>query len=227
MKSLIKAADVKNLIGTDNKTLYVDTDAIVTFEARDMAEKLGIAIKRTEAGRNESKCSEAAASSECCSGAGTAAIDQSRIAQIVEQVVAATCAGGQCQQDLKVDKDPGGLRLVHGGTVVFEPFNTGNPNHKVQIKELLDIKESPHMSTGFMTIEKTSFDWVLNYEEIDYIVEGVLEFIIDGKKYSGKAGDVFYIPSGASVTFSSPGKVKFFYVTYPANWAELSDYDKK
>jgi ethanolamine utilization protein EutQ len=34
---------------------------------------------------------------------------------------------------------------------------------------------------------------------------------------------VIYIPKGAQVVFSSPGFAKVFYVTYPANWDELSN----
>ncbi len=101
-----------------------------------------------------------------------------------------------------------------------------HPDDKVGIGEILSIKESPNMASGFMTMEKTSFDWTLKYEEIDYVVDGMLEFKVNGQTYRGQAGDVFYIPANASVTFSAPGKVKFFFVTYPANWAELSAYQK-
>jgi len=63
-------------------------------------------------------------------------------------------------------------------------------------------------------------------EELDYVIEGSLDIIVNGKTYRGKAGDVFYIPKNTTVTFSTPDKAKFFFVTYPANWAELSNYQK-
>jgi ethanolamine utilization protein EutQ len=217
MKKLIKAADVRDLVGSDSKTLYVGKGAIITPEAKDMAARMGITILRED--RPSVQHPQHAAADSCCA----AGIDQQSITKIVQQVMAAAATA---PAELPVERDAGGLRLVHGDTVAFEAFDTGNSADKVQIKEILDIKESPHMATGFMTIDQSKFDWELKYEEIDYIIEGVLEFTINGKKYSGKAGDVFYIPSGSAVTFSSPGKVRFFFVTYPANWAELSDYEK-
>ncbi|WP_350650244.1 AraC family ligand binding domain-containing protein [Pseudomonas sp. HY13-MNA-CIBAN-0226] len=40
-----------------------------------------------------------------------------------------------------------------------------------------------------------------------------------GKTYKGGPGDVFFIPKGSAIEFGSPGKVRFVYVTYPADWA--------
>jgi ethanolamine utilization protein EutQ len=227
MKELLKAADIRNLIGSGEKVVCVSKDAIITPEAKDLAVRLGITIRRGQAGPGAtSSCQSLTATTAGDSQPGSVtALDQNSIARIVEQVVAAALPAAQ-QQGPTVERDAGGLLLVRGKTVVLEPFNTGHSGDRVGIREILGIKESPNMSSGFMSMEKSSFDWTLKYDEIDYIVEGVLEFTVNGKTYSGQAGDVFYIPCNSSVTFSAPGKVKFFYVTYPANWAELSDYGK-
>ena len=37
-------------------------------------------------------------------------------------------------------------------------------------------------------------------------------------KQMRKAGDVLYIPKGSAIEFGTTSKVRFFYVTYPANW---------
>lgn len=205
MKKLITADTVKSLVGTDQKVLRVSADSIITHAARDEANRLGIVIQKESRSQQESDV----------------VIDPSLVKKIVKETLESI---ERNSKGLVVKADPSGLRLVRGDSVVFEPFDTGKPGDKVGIKEILSIKESPNMATGFMTMEKSSFSWTLKYDEIDYIIDGVLEFTVNGKTYSGKAGDVFFIPSNTTVTFSTPDRVKFFFVTYPANWAELSNY---
>lgn len=234
MKKLVTASDIKNLISSGRKSLCFEPGTIITPSAKDLAAELGVVIesgpRRETAPAACPTAPPAAEPADCIAGAcGTAAganeISPALIAQIVREVLASV-PGIQAEGAMVKEEDPSGLRLIRGSTVNCESFNTGNPRDKVGIKEILNIKESPNMATGFMTIEESSFSWDLKYEEMDYIIEGTLEMTVNGKTYRGQAGDVFYLPSNATVTFSSPDKCKFFFVTYPANWAELSDYQK-
>jgi ethanolamine utilization protein EutQ len=59
----------------------------------------------------------------------------------------------------------------------------------------------------------------MDYDEIDYVVEGVLQLGLGGRVLEGRPGDVLYIPKGSKVHFGTPSRVRVFYVTYPANWA--------
>nr|WP_312427029.1 cupin domain-containing protein [Lacrimispora sp.] len=97
-------------------------------------------------------------------------------------------------------------------------LDTGNPNHKVYTKDLVSLTESPRLGCGLMIMENTTFDWTLGYDEIDYIIEGTLTIIIDGRRITAKAGELILIPSGSSIQFSVEGKARFIYVTYPADW---------
>ena len=54
--------------------------------------------------------------------------------------------------------------------------------------------------------------------KIDVVLEGELHIRSEGKTVIGKAGDVIFIPRGSSIEFGTPGKVRFIYVTYPADW---------
>lgn len=231
MKTLITVSEVKEFAATGKKTMYIDTNTIVTPAARDAASERGIKIiigvprekitekhQNNEAGVPRNKL-------EAANQEASEAVDPALIAKIVGEVIKSLNQSSKPPQLVK-EADSSGLRLVKGNSVVLEKFNTGDPSHNVKIKEILNIKESPNMATGFMTMENTAFDWHLTYDEIDYIIEGTLEFIVNGKKYTGTAGDVFFIPADTKVTFSAPDKVKFFFVTYPANWAELSGYKK-
>lgn len=97
-------------------------------------------------------------------------------------------------------------------------LDTGNPNHKVYTKDLVSLSESPRLGCGLMVMENTTFDWTLGYDEIDYIVEGTLTIIIDGRRITANAGELILIPSGSKIQFSVEGKARFIYVTYPADW---------
>jgi len=220
VKTLISVNEIKSLASAGKKALYVEPPGtIITPAARDAASEWGIAIKfGPEPQEAPAQClepQEQEKEPETVSSPVLSTISPELISKIVMEVMANL---PQCHPaEIVKEVDPSGIRLVRGNSVRCESFNTGNPKDKVGIKEILTIRESPNMCTGFMTLDKTSFDWHLMYEEIDYIVEGTLEITINGKTYRGKAGDVFYIPADSKITFSSPDQVKFFFVTYPAN----------
>ena len=71
-----------------------------------------------------------------------------------------------------------------------------------------------------MEMEESAFDWELNYDEIDYVIDGTLEIIVDGNKVTGNRGDAILIPKGSKIKFSAPNFARFLYVIYPANWEE-------
>ncbi len=98
-------------------------------------------------------------------------------------------------------------------------LDTGNDSHRVFTHDLFSLEESPRLGCGIMEMEETTFDWTLNYDEIDYVIEGTLTIIKNGKSVTAGPGEVILIPKGSSIQFSVPGKARFLYVTYPADWA--------
>lgn len=68
-----------------------------------------------------------------------------------------------------------------------------------------------------MEMKETTFDWTLNYDEIDYVIERHMDVITDGTKVSAGSGEVILIPKGCKIKFSVPEYARFIYVTYPAN----------
>ena len=117
--------------------------------------------------------------------------------------------------------DQSGVGVVKISSVKPERFDTGNPNDKVFLTDVFTIEESGRLSCGVMEMEESTFDWTLNYDEIDYVIEGTLEIIIDGRKITGNRGDVILIPKGSRIKFSAPEFARFLYVIYPANWEEV------
>jgi ethanolamine utilization protein EutQ len=216
MKKLICAKDVEDLEKQGQKVLYIDSKTIITPAAKDAAKVFGIDFS-TEKKSSGSELSKLANSS-------TGEIDSQMIFTVLKALADKGLLKGLLENLPKApysaERDEGGLKLVRGNSVKFDVFDTGNPSNKVYYQELVSKDESS-MSAGFLTIEKSSFEWDLTYEEIDYVIEGTVTVSINGKTYTAYPGDVLYVPSGSKVIWGSPDKAKIFYTTYPANWADL------
>lgn len=100
-------------------------------------------------------------------------------------------------------------------------LDTGNPSHKVYTRDVFDLSESPRLGCGIMEMTDTTFDWTLQYDEIDYVIDGTLNINCNGTTTTANKGEIILIPKGSKIQFSVDGFSRFLYVTYPANWAEL------
>ena len=110
------------------------------------------------------------------------------------------------------------LALPQETVTEADRLDTGRPGDVVYTKDLLTLSESPRLGVGLMVMDRTTFPWTLNYDEVDYVIEGRLEILIGGDKVSAGPGEVLFIPKGSSIQFSGPDKARFLYVTYPADW---------
>ena len=102
-----------------------------------------------------------------------------------------------------------------------DKLDTGNPLHKVYTRDVFTLRESPRLGCGIMEMTDTTFDWDLQYDEIDYVIDGTLSIISNNSVTTANAGEIILIPKGSSIKFSVDGFARFMYVTYPANWAEM------
>ncbi|MFL2029269.1 cupin domain-containing protein [Loigolactobacillus zhaoyuanensis] len=204
MKKLIciKSVEAVHIKGQQNYS--VDKDTIITPAAKDLADEYGISFVHDKA-----------------QSASTAGHNFTK-KDLVELLKGIIADGGLENSNLpfKAECHSNGLKVVKGGSVRMDEFETGNPAADVKFQELVS-KEESQMSAGFLEINHSSFDWKLTYEEIDYVISGTLQVVIDGKKYTATAGDVLFVPSGSDVTWGSPDQAHIFYTTYPSNWADL------
>ncbi len=97
-------------------------------------------------------------------------------------------------------------------------MDTGDPRHRVYTRDLFTTEQSPRLGAGLMEMEATTFSWTLNYDEMDYVIEGALSVLIGGEKITAGPGEVIYIPKGSSIQFSVAGRARFLYFVYPADW---------
>lgn len=113
------------------------------------------------------------------------------------------------------------VTLVRADAVRLEPFpaDVGRPEMKLRLADVITGAHGSPMGAGFMTWETGSFPWKLDYDEIDYVIEGQLEIRKGSQVVVGNPGDVIYIPRGSEISFGSPSFARVFYVTFPADWA--------
>lgn len=118
---------------------------------------------------------------------------------------------------------------VHGVRAVKVPalevdeshrMDTGRAGDRVYTRDLFTLQESPRLGAGLMEMTDTTFPWTLNYDEMDYVVEGRLDILINGDKISAGPGELVYIPKGSAIQFSVAGHARFLYFVYPADWQE-------
>jgi len=175
------AADIIQLAHLrKTNVLMLAPDDIVTSEAEDVAQALGIRLLR----------------------------ESSLASMAVEKPIDAA------QPALPL------LKKVSGFGVQLEPFGSGGAGDAahVRLKDVITSADRSPMGSGYMTLEKGEFPWTLSYDEIDIVLEGELVITRGNETVRGNADDIIFIPKGSSITFGTPNRVRFVYVTYPADW---------
>ena len=97
-------------------------------------------------------------------------------------------------------------------------MDTGHTGDRVYTRDLFTLDESPRLGAGIMEMTDTTFPWTLNYDEMDYVIEGRLDIQTDRGTISAGPGEILYIPKGSSIRFSVTGHARFLYFVYPADW---------
>lgn len=146
-------------------------------------------------------------------------MQEKQLEEIIRKIVAEQSVRKSIQVEKTVD-EKSGVIAIHAPSVKLEPFDTGKAGDQVFLKDVFSLQESPRLGCGIMEMKASCFDWVLKYDEIDYVIEGRLEIIIAGKKIIGEAGDIILIPKDTAIQFSVPTFARFLYTTYPANWED-------
>lgn len=115
-------------------------------------------------------------------------------------------------------------RLTHVSDVrrlALDPFPTDDPPAQmdVRLRDVVSARDGLPMAAGVMSLREGTFPWHLDYDEIEYVIEGELHITAGDERVVGRPGDVIAVPKGTSITFGTPSWTKFLYVTYPADWS--------
>ena len=230
MKKLITANDIRAAHARGEAEISVVLRAsIITPEAREVAELLGVAIHECDEsapepaapaaeGKTESQRIRETIIAQLPEGQFT----ESLVAQLMEKVMKEKQSLGMdaMQPSFKAVTGKGGVKVIDGGSVKFGRFDGAEP-HRVGLTDLITEQDGSSMAAGFMQWENAFFPWTLNYDEVDMVLEGELHVRHEGETMVAKAGDVMFIPKGSSIEFGTPSTVRFLYVAWPANWQSL------
>jgi hypothetical protein len=89
-------------------------------------------------------------------------------------------------------------------------FNVHRPEMNIHVTDVITAANGSPLAAGFMTWGQGSFPWTLNYDEIDFVIDGQLEVRLGNQVILGNPGDVNYIPKGSNIFFGSPTRPKCF-----------------
>lgn len=134
-------------------------------------------------------------------------MERNRLEEIIRQVLLEHLGGGV--QAVKVPA----ITVTEAHRMI-----TGNPGDQVYTRDLFTLEQSPRLGVGIMEMTDTTFPWTLNYDEMDYVVEGRLDILCNGQKVSAGPGELIHIPKGSEIQFSVTGHARFLYFVYPADW---------
>jgi len=226
VKTLITANDIRATHARGEQQLSVVRRAsIITPEAREVAEALGLSIverdedslaaEQTGPEKSEQQRIRETIIAQLPEGQFT----ETLVAQLMDKVLKEkqSLELSDMQPGFQSVTGKGGIKVISGDSVTFGRFDGAQP-HCIGLTDLVTEKDGSSMAAGFMQWENAFFPWTLNYDEIDMVLEGELHVRHQGETLVAKAGDVMFIPKGASIEFGTPSSVRFLYVAWPANW---------
>lgn len=228
MKILISAETVRQAQASGQTVLPAGNKVLVTPEARGLAGQLGI---RLDPECNVMPSASGAAAQDPQMDAIRAAViaklpaDVACKPELVDQIVNKVCAAQKNPAATPTAAScpagaacAGGIKLVKGEDVHLGVFPGAGVDKQVGIADVITAADGAPIAAGFMAWSQCFFPWTLDYDEIDLVLEGELHIRHQGQTHIAKSGDVLYIPKGSAIEFGTPTAVRFFYVTYPANW---------
>lgn len=236
MKTLISAQSVRQAHAKGLACLPTGKDIMVTPEARDLAAQLGIrlTVESAPAAAVVPAPPSGAVADLRATVIAKLPPEVARRPEVVDQVVARVMAAVQNPTPARAplpasaprtsnpaagaDPSPGGIKVVNGGSVRLGVFPGAGADKQVGIADVITAADGSPIAAGFMAWSQCFFPWTLDYDEIDLVLEGELHIRCNGETRVGRSGDVIYIPKGSRIEFGTPTSVRFFYVTYPANW---------
>ncbi len=201
---LITATEVRAFAKTGEPRMNVPKSAIVTPSAWDEAKDCGITIElTTEAPESKNWADKPVL--------GSGEINQDFLARVVSEVIA-------CLQNTKtipepMEVAPSGLKRLRGDRMVFTGAVTGKNEDNIKSCDLFATSAGAKYATRILTLTDVSFSRELESDETLHVLEGTLDCTVNGTKFSGVAGDSFFLPAHRTVTLTTPTRAKLFAVT--------------
>ena len=224
MKTLLTEKSIRYIIAQGGRSVCIDENTIVTPAARDVIKFEGLEVVDHAAVPTPAVTCSASVPAPAPASAGGEALSTEMIYNALKKMTEQGLLNG-CFDTLMSSADAApytaetanGFKLVRGGGIKMEVLELENPadNGKVQYQELIGADVNSSMNAGFMTVDRCTFNWDVEPQEIYYVVEGNMTVTVDGVPHTAYPGDCLFIQKGSKVVFSSGNtKAKVFYCTY-------------
>ncbi len=93
------------------------------------------------------------------------------------------------------------------------------PTGSTSIARVISSKDSSSIGAGVEYLEHVTIDWTVTYDEVLFIVEGVLTVEFEGESYDCFPGDIVWLPNGTRLRYIARERAGYFYALYPVDWA--------
>lgn len=237
-KQLITAENIREIKAKGQTQIEISlTNCIITPEAKEVADQLGVNIINTSCPQANRKPAAPVAKKD-----NSSSLTEEEL-KVIRKAVMEKLPKGAMISDALIDqlvcravkennnpttnnaannsqKKPSGIKLVKGNMAKLEIFEGAGKEKRVGIADMIGTADNSNMAAGYMSWENAFFPWTLNYDEINIVLEGELHICHQDQVHIAKAGDLIFIPKGSSIQFGTPTKVRFVYVSWPANWQE-------
>ena len=135
-------------------------------------------------------------------------VNNELIYKIVKQVLAEGMPDSK-GDDFEKHIDPTGVITIKTETVKCQTFDVGVPA-KVKLLDVVTLEESPRLGCGILEIDHSTYPWTLTYDEFYYVVEGILDIVVEGRHNLGYQGDILHIQRNIHLLFLTrdmPGSI--------------------
>lgn len=229
-KRLITQADVIQAAESGQISIEASpSQFIITPGARDKAQSLGIAICDPSDASSPRACALSPDGAKQAPATGPALNDamikqvcdilgsrlpagtnKQNLEKVVRQVVAAKLGGGSspAKSDGASNASSKGVCLVKGDRLMEQEGGKVPIDEKVLLADAIQCGEGHKMAGGYMQWEKASFRRDVESSEMIVVLDGALHLTVGGETIIGRQGDMIFLPKGAKVLYSAPGKVR-------------------
>ena len=89
--------------------------------------------------------------------------------------------------------------------------------HNVKLARLVTPEFSEGLESGLVHFGAASYDWILTYDEILYVLEGHLRVVVDEENFDCDKGDAVWLPRDTPLRYEVDEKALCFYAIYPGS----------
>ena len=209
MKELICAKDVEEILKRGEQKVYITSKTILTPSAKDIIKNNSIEIVLkcdTEQKKNEFNFDDMDV--DKLTNFFKLLIKENLYQEVLERLL----SGKKCYEQ---EKDVTGFILTKGESIKYRKIDKKNLNIQCQ-----EIKTGTQTAT-FLEIRNSVFERKISSDERIYIIEGKMEIQINDRNYTGKTGDILFIPSTIEkIKFNIRANTKILSLSEESVWKE-------